>query len=556
MKEKTFRIYKYIIYALLGLSSILMIGFRRDLIDVGIGQGAFFRYFIPFIIVIGLRRILMIVDRRMSKVNYSLLQTKNEEDLIDKLTKISIADLENPDNRNLYDGCLSESSYKEKLIDSQALMIKNLIIIIGTLFILFTYNNLFAILLLALVGLLISIEAFSIRKAGDIWASYRSNMRRANYFSNVLINSKYLSERKVFATSEFFNQKFSDEFSSASQTNKALGRGRFIRDMAYDLGFIGLIIFYVLTFARPNAPGFSLGLFTSLFYQLIEVKLTVSDLILNFFSYKSAKVVENNYMKFFDLSEEKTGDKPLDTIKSIEFKDVHFTYPNSDKEVLSGISFKMDQGSYGLVGENGSGKSTITKLMMGLYEVTSGQILINGLDISSYKKSDLKDSMALVFQSSHHYPASLIENLDFKGGLKYDDGLAESLGIDEIISSLPKGKDTDLSAISKDAVSMSGGQWQRLGIMRALNRDASLYILDEPNALLDPISEAKMYGKYLEILEGKISLLISHRLGATKLMDEIIVLRKGKIYAKGSHEDLMKRPYYRDLYNTQKEMYL
>ncbi|MFR1324625.1 MAG: ATP-binding cassette domain-containing protein, partial [Ezakiella massiliensis] len=415
MKEKTFRIYKYIIYALLGLSSILMIGFRRDLIDVGIGQGAFFRYFIPFIIVIGLRRILMIVDRRMSKVNYSLLQTKNEEDLIDKWTKISIADLENPDNRNLYDGCLSESSYKEKLIDSQALMIKNLIIILGTLFILFAYNNLFAILLLAFVGLLISIEAFSLRKAGDIWASYRSNMRRANYFSNVLINSKYLSERKVFATSEFFNQKFSDEFSSASQTNKALGRGRFIRDMAYDLGFIGLIIFYVLTFARPNAPGFSLGLFTSLFYQLIEVKLTVSDLILNFFSYKSAKVVENNYMKFFDLSEEKTGDKPLDTIKSIEFKDVHFTYPHSDKEVLSGLSFKLDQGSYGLVGENGSGKSTITKLMMGLYEVTSGQILINGLDISSYKKSDLKDAMALVFQSSHHYPASLKENLDFKG---------------------------------------------------------------------------------------------------------------------------------------------
>lgn len=556
MKEKTFRIYKYIIYALLGLSSILMIGFRRDLIDVGIGQGAFFRYFIPFIIVIGLRRILMIVDRRMSKVNYSLLQTKNEEDLIDKWAKISIADLENPDNRNLYDGCLSESSYKEKLIDSQALMIKNLIIILGTLFILFAYNNLFAILLLAFVGILISIEGFSLRKAGDIWASYRSNMRRANYFSNVLINSKYLSERKVFATSEFFNDKFSNEFFSASKVNKALGRGRFIRDMAYDLGFIGLIIFYVLTFARPNAPGFSLGLFTSLFYQLIEVKLTVSDLILNFFSYKSAKVVENNYMKFFDLSEEKTGDKPLDTIKSIEFKDVHFTYPHSDKEVLSGLSFKLDQGSYGLVGENGSGKSTITKLMMGLYEVTSGQILINGLDISSYKKSDLKDSMALVFQSSHHYPASLKENLDFKGGLNYDDGLAESLGIDEIISSLPKGKDTDLSAISKDAVSLSGGQWQRLGIMRALNRDASLYILDEPNALLDPISEAKMYGKYLEILEGKISLLISHRLGATKLMDEIIVLKDGKIYAKGSHEDLMKRPYYRDLYNTQKEMYL
>ena len=194
--------------------------------------------------------------------------------------------------------------------------------------------------------------------------------------------------------------------------------------------------------------------------------------------------------------------------------------------------------------------------MMGLYEVTCGQILINGFDIHSYKKSDLKDAMAVVFQSSHHYPASLKENLDFKGDLKIDEDLAEAMGIDEIISSLPKGIDTDLSAISKDAVSMSGGQWQRLGIMRALNRDASLYILDEPNALLDPISEAKMYGKYLEILDGKISLLISHRLGATKQMDEIIVLKDGKIYAKGSHEDLMKRPYYRDLYNTQKEMYL
>lgn len=556
MKEKTFRIFKYIIYALLGLSSILMIGFRRDLIDVGIGQGAFFKYFIPFIIVIGLRLILMIVDRGMSKVNYSHFQVKNEEDLIEKWTKISIADLENQEIRNLYDGCLAESSYKEKLIDSQALMIKNIIIILGTLFILFTYNELFAILLLAFVGILISIEAFSLRKAGDIWTSYRSNMRRANYFSNVLINSKYLSERKVFATSEFFNEKFSYEFSSASKANKALGRGRFIRDMAYDLGFIGLIIFYVLTFARPNVPGFSLGLFTSLFYQLIEVKLTVSDLVLNFFSYKSAVIVENNYKKFFDLEEEKTGDKALDTIKSIEFKDVHFTYPHSEREVLSGLSFKIDRGSYGLVGENGSGKSTITKLMMGLYRVTSGQILINNLDISAYKKSDLKDAIATVFQRSHHYPASLKENLDFKGGLKYDEDLAKSLGIDEIISSLPKDMDTDLSAISKDAVSLSGGQWQRLGIMRALNKDASLYILDEPNALLDPISEAKMYGKYLEILHGKISLLISHRLGATKHMDEIIVLRKGKIYAKGSHEDLMETPYYRDLYNTQKEMYL
>lgn len=556
MKENKFKILKYIVYILFGVYSILMIKARTYLLDGGIMGGEFLKYFLPFIFLIVLNRLLLIIDAKISEYNYNLLKTNNELSLINKFNHLPVSLLETPETKNLYDACFTESDYKRKLINSSAVILKNLIIILGSIFILFMYNKLFAFSILVFVLALIIMEHFSLKKAGDIWSNYRANMRRANYYSNVMINSSFLSERKIFRSTPFFNKKFVKEFSYATKKNQKLGVGRFIRDFLYEFLFIALIIFYILFFTKTTNKVVSIGLFLSLFYQLIEMKFNIGELVLSYFDYKTAKIIDDKFSDFLNLKEESEGDKNLERINSIEFCDVYFSYPNSDREILKGVSFKLEGKSYGLVGENGSGKSTITKLMMGLYTPTRGNIFINGLDIREFKKESLKEQISIVVQNSHHYPATLLENLDFSATANLDEDLAKSLGIDKIIEKLPEGINTNLSGISKDAVSLSGGEWQRVGIMRSLLKDAGFYILDEPNALLDPISEAKMYLKYYEILKGKISLLISHRLGATSQMDQIIVLKDGKIYAIGNHEELMQKDYYRDLYNTQKEMYL
>ena len=243
----------------------------------------------------------------------------------------------------------------------------------------------------------------------------------------------------------------------------------------------------------------------------------------------------------------------------IQVKSVSYTYYGSQKYALKDINLELKNNEcIALVGANGSGKTTLTKLILGLYKPTEGNIYINGVNI---KDKDYHDKSA-VFQDYMKYELSAKENIGF-GNIMYLDNLemikkfAKKSGADEFIETFSDKYNTILGkSFDNNGVDVSIGQWQKLAIGRAYMRDAGILILDEPTAALDPRAEAEIYRQFKEMAEGKLVIMISHRLGSAKIADRIVVIDEGVIIEQGTHEELMTlKGQYEKMYNAQAQWY-
>ena len=246
--------------------------------------------------------------------------------------------------------------------------------------------------------------------------------------------------------------------------------------------------------------------------------------------------------------------------ESLEFKNVSFTYPNSDRLILDDISFKINKGDkISIVGVNNAGKTTIVKLILSFFEVDKGEILYNGRNINDYQKDSLYKKISAVLQDFAIMPFSIKDNII--GTKDYDeekiDQILNELELKERIDGLDKGLDTYLNKdIFEDATDFSLGQKQKLAIGRCLYQNPDLIILDEPTASLDPLAEAKIYENFNQMTEGKTAIFISHRMSSSRFTDKILLLDEGKVKAYDSHNNLMKYDnIYSRLYKSQAKYY-
>ncbi|MCM1364783.1 MAG: ABC transporter ATP-binding protein/permease [Faecalibacterium sp.] len=247
-------------------------------------------------------------------------------------------------------------------------------------------------------------------------------------------------------------------------------------------------------------------------------------------------------------------------IDSIEFKNVTFAYPETDKDTIKNMSFKVNKGeNIAIVGENGAGKTTVVKLLCGLYYATSGDILINGKKASDIDKKSYCNLFAPVFQDYSFLPMTIAENVavtkSYDKERLYD--AFEKAGIAEKIQSLDKKENTFMvKDVYKDAVDFSGGEKQKLLLAKAVYKNAPVLILDEPTAALDPIAENELYLKYNDMTDKKISFFISHRLSSTRFCNRIFFISDGQIAECGTHEELMaKKGKYYKMYQIQSYYY-
>lgn len=229
----------------------------------------------------------------------------------------------------------------------------------------------------------------------------------------------------------------------------------------------------------------------------------------------------------------------------IEFRNVTFAYPNTDKKVLDNLSFKIAKNeTIALVGNNGEGKSTIINLLVRLYRPDEGEILLNGVNINEFKEEELYKMFACIFQQVNIYPYTLGENISMHEtyDLERAKRAIEDVGLKERIEEEKNAYERNMShEIAKDALELSGGQEQKLAISRAVYKDSPILILDEPTANLDALAEHEIYSKLNDLREDRTSIYISHRLSSTKFCDRIILLKGGKIFEEGTHDDLMKK---------------
>lgn len=268
------------------------------------------------------------------------------------------------------------------------------------------------------------------------------------------------------------------------------------------------------------------------------------------------------YFKIIDTPDTMTyGTREVDLQNiRIEFKHVYFRYPSADADTLKDISLKVDAGSrLAVVGRNGSGKTTFIKLLCRLYDVKSGEILINGVNIQELTRACCEKLFAVVFQDFKLFALALDENVTC-GAEPDNEQLEKVLREADVyarVQSMPQREKTYLyKDIRKEGVEISGGEAQKLALARALYKDAPVVILDEPTAALDPLAENHVYNQFNNFVEGKTAIYISHRLSSCRFCDRIAVFKNGQLCEYGTHDALLEQAgEYSRLWNAQAKYY-
>ncbi|MGF7141839.1 ABC-type multidrug transport system fused ATPase/permease subunit [Anaerotaenia torta] len=331
----------------------------------------------------------------------------------------------------------------------------------------------------------------------------------------------------------------------------------FLRSAVY----IGILL--IAAWEIYENPAIGLGSFTLVFALSGQLQTVTGDCLVGIM------VLAQNipYMKeFFYLEElEREQYDENSTIAEtgdIFFVKVGFSYPNSDVEVLKDITIHIKNGEkIAVVGENGSGKSTFISLLCGMFDPKTGYITIDGNNVSE-NPAAVRNAVSVVFQDFAHYEASLRENItvsDKKCTATDDEimDLLKKINVNDVVEEQRYGLNELVGSFSEKANNLSGGQWQKISIARAAYRqDAKIMILDEPTSALDPVAEAQLYRNFASLTGNKTTILISHRLGITAMVDRILVFKDGRIVEDGSHKTLMaQNGHYADMYRAQAQWY-
>ncbi|MGV8050029.1 MAG: ABC transporter ATP-binding protein [Anaerolineaceae bacterium] len=410
-------------------------------------------------------------------------------------------------------------------------------------------------LLILLIIFLVNKKASGINFG--FWAQYNKNTRRYNYFSNVLTRREYAYERKIFSYSNQMNKRFEEEFDKAEKINLNSARTRLKYQAVLESIIILVTISSLLYFINPLKSGsISLGVYTAItqiVFSILAVGSDVSDQAHVLSEYLESMSTIDNFMNRQFAVDNQISKLPCSSILCLN--SVSFAYDGMDKCVINNVSYDFELGKhYALVGVNGSGKTTLVKLLLGLYSPKSGEVR-KGNSIR-----DLDRYATVLYQDFCNYPLTIREFLllgnstdtttnEIYAALEKTDILSETL-------ILPEKIDTPLTLLSKNGILFSSGQMQKLGIARAFLSNCPIIVLDEPTASLDPISEKEIYEQSQKIFSDRTTIFITHRLGAIKKVNQIIVMENGRIRECGDHESLMsKGGVYFKLYQTQRSLY-
>lgn len=331
----------------------------------------------------------------------------------------------------------------------------------------------------------------------------------------------------------------------------------------------GVIVSFIYLSFRLIENTLSIANFTLYFNSLIRLIDGLNMLQQNAANVMGANTILEVLFEFLAIKEDEStenGIKDIDLSNvKIEFKNVSFKYPTSEDYILKDCSFVINPGeTLALVGRNGAGKSTIVKLLRRFYDVSSGEILLNGINIENIDKNYYYQILSPTFQDFRLFPFRIDENVATIGHEEitdkdYDemDKSFKLLNIENWVDSLTKKKANYITSLFDDkGIEPSGGLGQKLALSRSMYHKGKFIIMDEPTSALDPRSEQEIFENMLKITKDQTSLFISHRLSSTKYADRILVCNNHYIEDTGTHDELMKKnKLYKEMFETQAELY-
>ncbi len=477
------------------------------------------------------------------KIVYNL-----RKEISDKMNNASFEYIQNRSQGDILSCIVSDAeNISSAFIESVRGILSSFIIAIGTIYMMFSISwemSLCAFALLPIVGVLI---VYFAGKSQKYYKGYRENLGKLN---NIIGESFYGYETiKSFGAEDEFVKKF-------STINKNLN------DEYFESNFISGLMSPIMTFLSKVlyviccvlggylavVRGLLVGDITAFIVycdQFVKPFIGISGALGEFQStYASAQRV----FDFLDAPEELEGGNAPKNNASIEFKNVSFEY-TENKPVIKNLSFKWELGkTIAIVGETGSGKTTVSKLIMRFYEPTSGEIFLGNSNIKDIDINDYRKLFAVVTQDSWLYTSSIIDNIKY-GNLEATEEevkeAAKIVGIDKFVKSLPEGYETIVSG------NLSEGQKELICIARAVVSNREFLIMDEATACVDTVTESFIQKSLNKILSQKTSLIIAHRLSTVKNADIILVMNSGEVCEFGNHKELMaKKGRYYEMYKN------
>lgn len=391
----------------------------------------------------------------------------------------------------------------------------------------------------------------------EILKNRTNDNRKSWYITYLLSYGNFYKELKTNNLFSYFINKYKNYINRFNKEDLDINKSQIKKTTLISILEIlidGFIFYYIILMGLISK--LLIGDVITYTRTISNAKSNISAILLGLSNMERESLFIGQLFEYLDLKEEDNLNKmEVHEIRKIEIKNLSYKYPNSEKYVLKDINLKICKGEkVAIVGMNGSGKTTLIKLIMGFYNSYEGSILINGKEVKNIDKRYLLKEISTLFQDFVKYEATIRENISYGNLDIMDDdnkikNIANKFNILKLVNSYEKGLDTQLGIWFDGGVNLSMGQWQKIALARAFAKNSSMYILDEPNASLDSITEKEVSTLYGDVLENKIGIIITHKFDdIINLVDKIVVLNKGEILEIGNYDELInKGKIYRDL---------
>ena len=485
-------------------------------------------------------------------------------DLMEKTSRLPYISLE---SEEIYNNLEMANGTKDRIpqIFTATINLGSNVVMFGSMFVLLSQlSPWLAVAVVAIMLPYILLDQHIIKQSWELTERLSILRRKMGFLSGIWSGRGTCRELRIWNAMNWIFEKYSEVFRTWFTAERRQSLKRMVYQISGGLCMAaGFVLVLFMTLQSIEAGTVTVGMIAMYIQAVNSTQSTAYRVFVgvsSLFEHGLYVLSIRRVLKMevpVEASESSTSQMP-DFLKNgkmptITFQGVSFKYPGSDAFAVKDINLELQPGKMtALVGENAAGKSTIAKMAVGLYPPTEGKILVNGVPLSSANTSEWFKHTKVLFQDSSQYALTLAENVLLGQGSDRDvvrvldeAGFAPSAEIDA---------NTLSEILSKEfgGTELSGGQWKKVGLARALAKQGSFFMLDEPSAALDPRAEYELFMKLKEMMSGVTTLFVTHRLAATINADWIIVLDNGKITEQGQHEQLMKTDgLYAQLFNLQ-----
>lgn len=385
--------------------------------------------------------------------------------------------------------------------------------------------------------------------------------REYRHYDAAITDKEYFKETRLLGAYPFFFRRLKSTLTSLAKADWQAAKKTSLLELCINIlsaaGYMAIVVMLIKALLMGEISiGAFVAVFTAMGMMYENLEYVVND---HFGAMMRDMGKAQNYFRYMEMPERAGADMQANFEEGIVAKDISFMYPGTQHLSISDVSLVIKAGeTIAIVGANGAGKTTLVRLLLGLYMPNEGTVVANGMDTALANEKSLFAGVSGVFQRFQKYELTLNENVragDFASEETIDSAMRLA-NVDINSSNFSNGTDTMLSRSFEGGVDLSGGEWQRVAIARGLYRKHNLIVLDEPTAAIDPLEESRIYKQFVDISQGKTAVIVTHRLGSTRIADRVVVMNKGKIAETGTHDELMQHcGLYAEMFHAQAGWY-